>query len=209
MGDKRNNNLLARIANKVRTFLIGESRQLKLLSFEEKVVFYKELGINSIALVIMMIIFAFMANATFMRGELTTTIWQTIAIVVGMLFLKGTCPHYSLTEDIIKKVVECEYIRGLNILTIRYKGDLYPCDEYAFEDGVLTECLLIIKEEIHSDYKEEVCLYYDNESSKFIEQTTVTTISGLSFLYRFISWAMLATNLGVFVFWVCKFISVI
>ena len=192
--------------SRVREFLIGEARPIKTLSTEERGQFYGDLGLKFVGIVVLLIIVAILANTTIAHGSLSSMIWWTVAVIGVMVVLKMITPLYKVEKIVTKIPKRCSYSVGDDVIYIYVDGKNYRCFNYDLdENGQLMDCFLLLKE---SDLEQiEVCLYFDEYQSCFIEQTTLKKTAGITLRYRILAWLFWIVSFTISIYWMVKLVD--
>lgn len=201
---------MSKFISQLRGFLIGESRPIRPLPLQEKRDFYVSLGVNTLGVLAMLLIFAILANTTFVHGGWTRMIVWQICLCLGLIVGKRYLSPFKVSLKENKRSVNPTYEIMEDYLIISHRGKSYKCEDYTLSrEGELEDCFLVIEDVVSETESREVLLYYLGDCNAFIEQTTYRRIVDVATEYKILSWFFYVVNILLSIYWVVKFIAII
>ena len=192
--EKTKRKTISGIFNKFWKRIIGlePNATIKSLSEKELSEFYKDLGYEVFAVVVLLGLILFITNTTVGTGMFSTLLKIVFGVVAFFLILKLCWSRFKVVDLVKEEEVECSFYttkRGSEVDGfLVYEGDTYMVEDFALMGNELSELSVIIFE----DEKSEIRIFYSNDEGKFIKITEKLEVAGISPSYKFMSWLFFA-----------------
>ena len=201
---------MSKFISQLRGFLIGESRPIRTLPLQEKRDFYVSLGVNTLGVLATLLMFAILANTTFVHGGWTRMIVFQIGTIVALVVVKCLIPPYRTSCKQSERLVDVKHEIWKDFLIIEYEGRRFKCDDYILSpDGDLEDCLFVIENTDSEIESREKVLRYIDDRNEFIEFTTYRKLEDVATGYKVVSWILYGISILLSIYWVVKFAEIL